>query len=77
MICVGGGASYHRGGVKLRYDVVEEGCEVGGAGLELLDAVKAVTLAVCLQQGKKKRGRREFGYELFDQLVNRRGALGV
>lgn len=42
--------SYHRSGIKLRYDVVEEGCEVGGAGLELLNAVKAVTLAICLKQ---------------------------
>lgn len=30
--------------------MVEEGGEVGGAGLELLDAVKAVALAVGLQQ---------------------------
>lgn len=29
--------------------MVQEGCEVGGARLELLDAVKAVTLAVCLK----------------------------
>lgn len=29
--------------------MVEEGGKVGGAGLELLDAVKAVTLAVRLQ----------------------------
>lgn len=36
--------------------MVEEGCKVGGAGLELLDAVKAVALAVCLKE-KKKAGR--------------------
>lgn len=38
--------SYHWSGVELGEDVVEEGCEVGGARLELLDAVKAVALAV-------------------------------
>lgn len=38
--------SYHRSRVELGDDVVEEGGEVGGARLELLDAVKAVTLAV-------------------------------
>lgn len=38
--------SYHWSGIELGDDVVEEGCEVGGARLELLDAVKAVALAV-------------------------------
>lgn len=38
--------SYRRSRVELGDDVVEEGGEVGGARLELLDAVKAVTLAV-------------------------------
>lgn len=37
---------YHWSRVELGDDMVEEGCEVGRARLELLDAVKAVALAV-------------------------------
>lgn len=44
--------SCHRSRVELGDNVVEEGCEVGRAGLELLDAVKAVTLAVWLKQNQ-------------------------
>jgi len=44
------GGSYHGGGVELRDDVVEEGREVRGTRLELLDVVEAVALAVCLQR---------------------------
>lgn len=38
--------SYHWSRVELGDDMVEEGCKVGRARLELLDAVKAVALAV-------------------------------
>lgn len=38
--------SYHWSRFKLGDNMVEEGCEVGRARLELLDAVKAVALAV-------------------------------
>lgn len=44
--------SYHRSGVELGDDVVEEGGEVGGARLQLLDAVEAVTLAVRLEHNQ-------------------------
>lgn len=44
--------------------MVEEGGEVGGAGLELLDAVKAVALAVGLQH---KRPGRSLDKGLFEQ----------
>lgn len=37
----------------MRDDMVKEGCEVGRARLELLDAVKAVTLAVSLKHNQK------------------------
>lgn len=40
---------YHRSRVKLRDYMVKEGCEVGRARLEQLNAVKAVTLAICLK----------------------------
>lgn len=42
--------SYHWSRVELGDDMVEEGCKVGRARLELLDAVKAVALAVWLKQ---------------------------
>lgn len=45
-------SSYHRSRVELGDDVVEEGCEVGRARLELLDAVKAVTLAIWLKHNQ-------------------------
>lgn len=38
--------SYHWSRVELGDDMVEESCKVGRARLELLDAVKAVALAV-------------------------------
>lgn len=58
--------SYHWSRLELGDDVVEEGCEVGRARLELLDAVKAVALAVWLKQSrcsivKKTIGEHNFG----------------
>lgn len=45
-------SSYHWSRVELGDDMVEEGCEVGRARFELLDAVKAVTLAVWLKDNE-------------------------
>lgn len=48
-----GRRSYHRSRVKLRDDMMQESCEVGGPRLELLNAVKAVTLAICLKNNQR------------------------